>query len=59
MVKIRAYVDTELVKKVEQKFPETRGFNSASQLVDWAFRYLLKLEAVYMDNVVLEKKKEA
>jgi hypothetical protein len=42
MAQIRAYVDSKLVKLIEEQFPETKGFNSATQLVDWAFRYLLK-----------------
>lgn len=44
MAQIRAYVDSQLVKQITEKFPETKGFNSVTQLVDWAFRILLKKE---------------
>lgn len=43
----RARVETDLIQKVKRKFPETEGM-SATGLVDWALRYLLKLEQVYL-----------
>ena len=45
----RARVASELIQKVKQKFPETEGM-TATGLVDWALRYLLKLkQAKYME----------
>ena len=45
---IRAYVDERLLDTVKQKFSEVKGL-SATGVVDWALRYLLKLqEAEYM-----------
>jgi len=46
MAKVRAYVDTELMKQVFKVFPETKGFNSATQLADWALRKLLANKGV-------------
>ena len=45
----RARVTLKLIQKVKQKFPETKGM-TATGLVDWALRYLLKLkQAKYME----------
>ena len=45
----RARVETVLIQKVKRKFPETEGM-TATGLVDWALRYLLKLkQAKYME----------
>jgi len=47
MTKIRGYINTELVKAVNKKFPiETRGL-STTGLIEWCFRKLLvqKVEA--------------
>jgi len=41
MSKTRGYVDTELVKAVNKKFPiETQGL-STTGLIEWCFRKLL------------------
>ena len=52
MARIRGFVDTDLLKQIEKQFPETKGFTSASQTIDWAIRKLLSL-AEFM-----EKKKD-
>lgn len=47
---VRAYVNEELVARIKKKFPETKGM-TATGLVDWALRYLLKLQAAeYMSE---------
>ena len=52
MARIRGFVDTDLLKQIYKQFPETKGFTSASQTIDWAIRKLLSL-AEFM-----EKKKD-
>lgn len=42
MAKIRCFVDSALILKLEKQFPETKGFKSASHHVDWAIRKLLE-----------------
>ena len=45
---VRAYVNQELITNIKKKFPETKGMTGTG-LVDWALRYLLKLQqAEYM-----------
>jgi len=52
-------VDTDLLKQIEKQFPETKGFTSASQTIDWAIRKLLSLaDAKLPDQFIMEKKKD-
>jgi len=44
---VRPVVDADLVEQVKKKFSEVKGL-SATGVVDWALRYLLKLNDVYM-----------
>ena len=46
---LKPHVDVKLLQKIKRKFPETEGM-TATGLVDWALRYLLKLkQAKYME----------
>jgi len=59
LARIRGFVDTDLLKQIEKQFPETKGFTSASQTIDWAIRKLLSLaDAKLPDQFILEKKKD-
>ena len=61
MARIRGFVDTDLLKQIEQKFPETKGFTNASQTIDWAIRKLLayeKARPILPNQFSVEKKEE-
>lgn len=40
---LRPYVDSELIQQIKERFSETKGM-TATGVVDWALRYLMKLE---------------
>jgi len=44
---VRPVVELELVLKIKEKYPEVKGL-TATGVIDWALRYLLKLENVYL-----------
>jgi len=50
MTESRVYVPTEIMEAVKKKFSETQGMTYTG-LVEWALRYLLKLQdAEYMQK---------
>jgi len=51
-------VDTDLLKQIEKQFPETKGFTSASQTIDWAIRKLLSLADAKLPDQLLWKRKK-
>ena len=58
MARIRGFVDTDLLKQIEKQFPETKGFTSASQTIDWAIRKLLSLADAKLPDQLLWKRKK-
>jgi hypothetical protein len=56
MVRIRAFIDTNLVLRLKHKYPETKDLNT-SALIGWMANKLLTLE-VLPNQFSMEKKKE-
>ena len=42
MAKIRGYVDTELIKKVQEKYPSTKTLKSTSDIIQFVFLKVLE-----------------
>jgi len=40
--KVRGYIDTELIKKVQEKFPQTKLLKSTSDIIQWVFLKVLE-----------------
>ena len=48
--KLRPCIDEKLLREIQKQFSETRGM-TVTGVVDWALRYLLKLQtAEYMEK---------